>query len=90
MLLLRRLSNIVITLIIGRGKYLVLKYLVQKYLVQKYLVPNYCGDRSEESRRKFQPQATEGILMVDSAEHEYEADVYFWPNGRYRHEPVDY
>jgi hypothetical protein len=90
MLLLRRLSNTVITLIIGRGKYLVRKYLVQKYSVQKYLVPNYCGDRSEESKRKFQVHATEGILMVDSAEQEYEADVYFWPNGRYQQEPVDY
>jgi hypothetical protein len=44
----------------------------------------------EQSRRKFQVQANEGILLVDSAENEYEADVYFGANGRYQHEPVDY
>ena len=27
--------------------------------------------------------------MTDSAEQEYEADIYFWSNGRYRQEPVD-
>jgi hypothetical protein len=53
MLLLRRLSNAVDTLIRDRGKYLVRKYVVQKYLVQKYRVPNYCGDRSEEFNGKF-------------------------------------
>lgn len=45
---------------------------------------------SEQSKGKFQVQATEAILMVDSAEQEYEANVYFWSNGRYRQEPVDY
>jgi hypothetical protein len=44
---------------------------------------------NEESKRKFQVRATEAILMVDSAEHEYEADIYFWSNGRFRQEPVD-
>lgn len=44
---------------------------------------------SEESKRKFQVQATDSILMVDSAEQEYEADIYFWSNGRFRREPVD-
>lgn len=44
---------------------------------------------NEESKRKFQVQATEAILMVDSAEQEYEADIYFWSNGRFRREPVD-
>jgi len=43
----------------------------------------------EESKKKFQVQATDTILMVDSAEREYEADIYFWSNGRYRQEPVD-
>ncbi len=44
---------------------------------------------NEESKRKFQVQATDAILMVDSAEQEYEADIYFWSNGRFQQEPVD-
>jgi len=44
---------------------------------------------SEESKRKFQVQASEAILMVDSAEQEYEADVYYWSKGGYQHQPVD-
>ena len=44
----------------------------------------------EPSRRKFQVQASEGILLVDAAEKEYETDVYYWSNGSYQHEPVDY
>jgi hypothetical protein len=45
---------------------------------------------SGESKGKFQVQAIEAILMVDSGEQEYEADIYFWSNGRFRREPVDY
>lgn len=46
---------------------------------------------SEESKRKFQVRAAEAIVMVDSAEQEYEADIYFfWSNGRFRQEPIDY
>jgi hypothetical protein len=44
----------------------------------------------EPSRRKFQVQTSEGILFVDAAEKEYETDVYFWSNGSYQHQPVDY
>jgi hypothetical protein len=44
----------------------------------------------EPSRRKFQVQMSEGILLADAAEKEYEADVYFWSNGSYQHQPVDY
>jgi hypothetical protein len=44
----------------------------------------------EQSRKKFQAHTREGILLVDSAEKEYEADVYFWSGGSYRHQPVDY
>ncbi len=44
----------------------------------------------QQSRRKFQVRAREGILLVDSAETEYEADVYFWVDGSYKHQPVDY
>jgi hypothetical protein len=44
---------------------------------------------NEESKRKFQVQAAEAFLIVDSAEEEYEADLYFWSNGHFRREPVD-
>ena len=57
-----------------------------KYFIRKVPINSYF---SEVSRRKFQVEAAEAILMVDSAEHEYEADIYFWSNGRFRREPVD-
>ena len=44
----------------------------------------------EASRRKFQAHEPEGVLLIDAAEKEYEVDVYFWSEGRYRHEPLDY
>jgi hypothetical protein len=44
----------------------------------------------EQSRKKFQVHTSEGILLVDSAEKEYETDVYFWAKGSYQHQPVDY
>jgi hypothetical protein len=44
---------------------------------------------NEESKKKFKVQAAEAILMVDSAETEYEADIYFWSNGRFQQQPVD-
>jgi hypothetical protein len=56
------------------------------YFIRKVPISRFF---SEESKRKFQVQATEAILMVDSAEQEYEADIYFWSNGRFRREPVD-
>jgi len=57
-------------------------YFIRKVPISKFF--------SEESKKKFQVQASEGILMVDSAEQEYEADVYFWSKGSYQHQPVDY
>jgi len=44
----------------------------------------------EPSRKKFQAHAVDGILLVDSAENEYEVAVYFWANGRYQQQFVDY
>ena len=44
----------------------------------------------ESSRKKFQAHTTDGILLVDSAENEYGAEVYFWSGGSYRHQPIDY
>jgi hypothetical protein len=44
----------------------------------------------EQSRKKFQARASEGILLVDSAEKEYGAEVYFWSGSSYQHQPVDY
>jgi hypothetical protein len=40
--------------------------------------------------QKLGARAKEGILFLDAGEQEYEADVYYWAQGRYRHEPVDY
>lgn len=44
----------------------------------------------EQSRKTFQAHTSEGILLVNSAEKEYETDVYFWAKGNYQHQPVDY
>lgn len=44
---------------------------------------------NEESKKKFQVRATDAILMVDSGDQEYEADIYFWSTSGFRHEPVD-
>jgi len=44
----------------------------------------------EQSKRTFQVYARECILLVDSAESEYETDLYFWSNSRYERQPVDY
>jgi hypothetical protein len=43
-----------------------------------------------QSRKRFDAQTIEGILLVDSAEKEYGVDVYFWSNGSYKHESLDY
>jgi hypothetical protein len=56
------------------------------YFIRKVSVNEFF---SEQSKRKFQVEATDCILMVDSAEQEYETDIYFWSNGRFRQEPVD-
>lgn len=45
---------------------------------------------NKESRKKFQAYTSDGILLLDAAEQEYEVDVYFWANGNYQHQPVDY
>ena len=44
----------------------------------------------EQSRKKFHVQANDGILLADAEEKQYETDVYFWANGSYQHQPVDY
>jgi hypothetical protein len=44
---------------------------------------------NERSKKQFQVKASDGVLMVDSSENEYETVVYFWSDGHYRHEPVD-
>jgi len=45
---------------------------------------------SEESKKRFRAHTVDIILLFDSAEKEYEVDVYYWSEGRYRHDPVDY
>ena len=42
------------------------------------------------SKAKFHVRTSDGILMVDAGESEYETDIYFWANGQYEHQAVDY
>jgi len=44
----------------------------------------------EASKTRFHANSSEGILLFDSAEKEYEVDVYYWSDGHYKHDPVDY
>jgi len=44
---------------------------------------------SADWRRKHKVAKPEGILFVDAGLDEYEADVYFWAEGKYHHEPID-
>jgi hypothetical protein len=57
-------------------------FFIEKVPVSKFF--------DETAKKKFQVQTTDAILMTDSAENEYEADVYFWANNKFQHEPVDY
>lgn len=56
-------------------------YFLRKIALNKFF--------SKQSKRGFSVQATEGIEMIDSAEQEYEVDIYFWSNEHFQHEPVD-
>jgi hypothetical protein len=56
------------------------------YFIRKVSISDFFD---AESKKKFQVQATEGIEMIDSAENEYGAEIYFWSNGHFRREPVD-
>jgi hypothetical protein len=42
------------------------------------------------SRRKLGIEASEGILLADAGLKEYETDVYYWKNGTYYDQPVNY
>lgn len=44
----------------------------------------------EASKKRFHAHTTDVILLFDSAEKEYEVDVYYWSENRYKHDPVDY
>jgi len=57
------------------------------YFIRQVPIARFFG---ESSKRKFHVRTSEAILMVDAAEDEYEADVYFWSLGRFQQEPVDY
>lgn len=56
------------------------------FFVHKIQIKDYL---SESWRRKLRVSATEGFLFADAGTAEYEIDVYFWSNGKYRHEFVD-
>jgi len=44
----------------------------------------------QASKKRFNAHASDVILLFDSAEKEYEVDVYYWSEGHYRHDAVDY
>ncbi len=45
---------------------------------------------SKEWIAKLKVKITYAILAVDSGENEYGAEVYFWADGQFKHEPIDY
>jgi hypothetical protein len=44
----------------------------------------------QASKKRFNAHTSDVILLFDSAEKEYEVDVYYWSENHYRHDPVDY
>jgi hypothetical protein len=44
----------------------------------------------EASKKRFHARTSAVILLFDSAENEYGVDVYYWSDGHYKHDPVDY
>lgn len=44
----------------------------------------------ERSRKRFHAYSSEGLLIFDAGEKEYEVDIYFWSDGSYKHQSVDY
>jgi len=42
------------------------------------------------SKERFNAHPKDVILLFDSAEKEYEVDVYYWSENHYRNNPVDY
>ena len=42
------------------------------------------------SKVRFNAHTKDVILLFDSAEKEYEVDVYYWSENHYRNNPVDY
>jgi hypothetical protein len=56
------------------------------YFIRKVILTDFF---SEESKKKFNAQAPEGILLADSTERGYRADLYFWSSGGWRHQPAN-
>ena len=44
----------------------------------------------QASKKRFNAHTSDVILLFDSAEKEYEVDVYYLSAGHYRHDSVDY
>jgi hypothetical protein len=45
---------------------------------------------SAEWVKKLNVAARDGVMSVEAAKAEYGVDIYFWANGKYHHEPIDY
>jgi hypothetical protein len=57
-------------------------YFVHKTEISKFL--------SRDWVTKLHVKTNDGILIFDAAESEYGTDIYFWADGQYRHQWVDY
>jgi hypothetical protein len=44
----------------------------------------------EPSKKRFKAFSPDGILEFDSAEKEYGVAIYYFSEGRYRNDPIDY
>jgi hypothetical protein len=51
------------------------------FLIRSIRIADYFD---KPSVTKFRVQAKDGVLFVDSAEDEYEVDVYYWAEGQFR------
>ena len=59
----------------------------ENYMIHTISIADFFN---QQSRTKFKAYTRDGILFVDAGEREYGSEVYFWTDGQYRHEPVDY
>jgi len=56
-------------------------YFIHQIKIKDFFSPDWV--------RKLHVKTKDGILFVDAGDTEYEADIYFWADGQYRHEPTD-
>lgn len=57
------------------------------YFIRSVKVADFFDERS---MKQFQPETGDCILMIDAAEDEYGAELFYRANGRYRSDFIDY